>query len=736
MSISSNIIELIILNSNSSPIQGTNFNVDLKLIRNNNRHFIQFPQFSFTISGIEATLQSTNILSECFIPSKCHSQKFLLSTNNAFLSQFTYETLPTQLPLVAYELFIDKSRRLHITGKDNNVLPIGAHTINSQIVCIDHITDEIGNIQSHIFQMQLMDSDYYILPNYVTPIDATYNDLGCNLMKLHLPAFTFTTVDDISDQNQVGEAISVSGGYVISTTPLSVKPAQDQTVVEIINTNGIELGLNITIDTYGNLLVMASNMFGATIPTGTYTTCAIDIYFHNYPDVQAEKSRLIGPGFTDITQFTGSSLSDGIRDFHINDAHKNVKAWTWCSNSDISDKTNNALDVFVVIEDNDSKENICFPTNLTHVNPQNQSYSTSVAINKQNTKNIVVGWSNIDWSNPAARNVTFLASVTDDKGKQWSKPFQVTTLAGSGRLDCRGVIADKYGNFIYSIVWQDVTGNKQVYFYASAMEGKKNSWKLIYQSTDVPVYYDYCSISLGTLEGKYGLWFAVDKFTTRFSSDGIVTLGFVHIRGLGDFGKSQKILLPYPDVPLECDITATIDGHVLMYTPESFAILGYNYYADIITIKKPGPLIPEKINFSTTVLNTGQNILPTNSYPAGFDSYFPVSQRSSRYDEKRKVLYTLITEQPNALSQDMYLFLIMSFDLGRTWSPRIPVSDSNINNRGFPSLAYDSESGDLVFGWYDARNDPNSNRTQYFAVCWSKKKIDQLLKEISNFSIP
>lgn len=55
-------------------------------------------------------------------------------------------------------------------------------------------------------------------------------------------------------------------------------------------------------------------------------------------------------------------------------------------------------------------------------------------------------------------------------------------------------------------------------------------------------------------------------------------------------------------------------------------------------------------------------------------------------------------------------------------------------------MALDEVTGDLIFGWYDGRNDKTFESVQYFGAVIPSKKLDKLVKKIprSNplYSIP
>ena len=68
-------------------------------------------------------------------------------------------------------------------------------------------------------------------------------------------------------------------------------------------------------------------------------------------------------------------------------------------------------------------------------------------------------------------------------------------------------------------------------------------------------------------------------------------------------------------------------------------------------------------------------------------------------------LYLLWTdEQPNE-SNDTDIWLRSSDDAGVTWSAPVRVNDVTTNAQFLPRIALDPTTGNLAFGWHDARND-------------------------------
>ncbi len=74
-------------------------------------------------------------------------------------------------------------------------------------------------------------------------------------------------------------------------------------------------------------------------------------------------------------------------------------------------------------------------------------------------------------------------------------------------------------------------------------------------------------------------------------------------------------------------------------------------------------------------------------------------------------LYLMWTdEQPNE-SDDTDIWLRSSDDAGVTWSTPVRVNDVTTNAQFLPRIALDPTTGNLAFGWHDARNDLGDHGT-------------------------
>ena len=145
----------------------------------------------------------------------------------------------------------------------------------------------------------------------------------------------------------------------------------------------------------------------------------------------------------------------------------------------------------------------------------------------------------------------------------------------------------------------------------------------------------------------------------------------------------------------------------------------------VVTFRAFTYILPQSINFkSPGALNENLagswNIGLVNSIGSQFSGSQPISGQISQplfglfgwpivYDNDRQALYAMYQAQSPNNFQNMRIYFIISRDNGQTWSKPIDISNTDFANRGFPTMALDAVTGDLVFGWYDGRNtDPNS----------------------------
>jgi hypothetical protein len=80
-------------------------------------------------------------------------------------------------------------------------------------------------------------------------------------------------------------------------------------------------------------------------------------------------------------------------------------------------------------------------------------------------------------------------------------------------------------------------------------------------------------------------------------------------------------------------------------------------------------------------------------------------------------VYLVYMDAPAVGSTDTNIFVRSSTDSGATWGDPVRVNDdAGTNSQFFPTIGVDPKTGDVAVGWYDARNDPDNVKTQFFVA--------------------
>ena len=492
-------------------------------------------------------------------------------------------------------------------------------------------------------------------------------------------------------------------------------------------------GYIVSVTLAGGIVVSCAGTFNDLIAPGPQILMPTDITYLVQPTEKLRKNFVLSSGASDVTQFTGIPADNAYRDSHVNDAFDGLFAWTWVDNSMIADKTNGTMNAMVAIGRlKNGKLKPKKPIQLSNFAPNIASISTAVAINRTDKNNIVVSYGVLDYNTliePTYRAVSF------DGGKTWpvNGPTNIQPPGPYGGGDCRGVTADKYGNFWYEISnYTDVTGTyfiNQPAFWISSDKGV--TFSLVY-TAPLPFilgveFWDFPQFCFGgDGSGNYGMWFVTDYFLNGI--DVVPVVGFIPITGLGTYGAVNIVYL-YSLVNTEYipNITAASDGRVWI---ESYTNMPSFLPASVVRFKSPGPL---DSNYAGTwqatisLQDAGYGIPTYDSFP-GF-GYFNSAQ-TIIYDETKQALYALFASLEPDNSQNTRVYLVISRNNGQTWSNPLYISNSNAGNRGFPSMALDTVTGDLAFGWYDGRNDPTFKRMEYFGAVIPAKTLTELVDKI------
>lgn len=518
--------------------------------------------------------------------------------------------------------------------------------------------------------------------------------------------------------------------FAESTTELPIPPA----------------GYIVQITNGGSLQVQQAGTFGNVIETGPQIIMPCSIKYVTQPTYRLCKNSTLSTGASNITEWTyfpgNSPGGDGLRDFHINDAFDGIVAWAWADNSNI-DQTNNASNVMVVVGTATQNGRLKFqsPIQLTHNEAGYHIFDTAVCINRLHKNNIVVSYEIVnEFTDPqvyqACRAVSF------DGGKTWpiNGPLNIVSGQPAANGDCPGVKSDKFGNMWFCTSnMNDDDGNfiNQPFFALSSDGGI--TFNLIYTVPLLPDFiaglsaYDfpsYCFGGLGDGSDTYGLWFSAEYFSPNGGPDVAPLVGFIPIYGLDAVGTGTTLALDnfINTQNIGC-ITASIDGRVWVQGIDYFPANGFTF-PFVQRYKSPGSI---DANYAgpfdiATIFGPWiiQNATTISSGPRG---YFPTLQ-GNIYDDARQALYSIIYWQIPDDSQNMEIYFMISRDNGLTWSKTLVINSTNFANRGFPSMALDPVTGDIVFGWYDGRNDDSYKSVEYMAAIIPAKTLTELVNAI------
>jgi hypothetical protein len=522
-------------------------------------------------------------------------------------------------------------------------------------------------------------------------------------------------------------------------------------------------GLIVSINPYGKLSIFQNGSFAMTIPSGPHTLLSTTVTL--VPDdsckVTPPKNFLIESRFSDISQFTGYWLDDGIRDTHVGDTFEDTVAYSWTGNPNwtaLGEQNNNVLDVYICIGkiQTDGKIKLGPVQQITAYGPTSgyMAWDTSIAINRKNPDVIAVSWNFLD-------NINFyfiaMVSISTDGGNTWgdaqivpspTDPYYEIMISQSlGAGDARGVISDKFGNFIYSATLETIYNPPfaaiEVIFFMSSDYG--TTWNTIFISdqstlTNGNYQFDYPQMALGNAGPGlgYGLYFAAD-LTTFFYDPGTLDivpyLGFIPISE-NSIGTPQFIKLNLDNsVVLPC-LTLTPEGTLFMLYSSGISDTTCPTVMLTIPPNTTGVLDASLVQGPfTSFQHINGYFQSLASWQQAGETYFTLTVQGFIYDKYRKALYAIANQQPSwynaktgQSSQDFDQFMIISTDEGATWSQKFPIASTIKNNRGYASMSFNDKDKSIYISFYDSRNSVGSTQMQILGVILSSKKLDRWTK--------
>ena len=384
-------------------------------------------------------------------------------------------------------------------------------------------------------------------------------------------------------------------------------------------------------------------------------------------------------------------------------------------------------------------------------------WDTSVAINRTNPKNIVISYlliNNDPNVQPGQAIAYVYAAVSFDGGKTWpiNAPTNVQPTGfvspgiGGGAGDNTGVKADKYGNFWYVATnFFDNVGDEINVPFIMVSSDMGQSWTLVYtfpyDYSNPTTLYDYPAFQFGgDGNGNYGVWIVADYFPNFLTqSDGYPSIAFVPITGLGQYnvaGVQQANLPAQLNANFTACLTASDDGRVWTYgsaaglSPASYPFPG-GYTNNRVVFKSPGPIDQNYAGpWGVVRYNSLEDSIYYPVWQAAPIFGFFQSAQTNFYDNKRQALYVILNANYPELSQNSRIYLLISRNNGSSWSNPIDLNTDDQYNRGFPSMALDTKTGNLVFGWYDCRDYKGGLSFNYYGAVIESKVLDQLVEQI------
>jgi hypothetical protein len=352
-------------------------------------------------------------------------------------------------------------------------------------------------------------------------------------------------------------------------------------------------------------------------------------------------------------------------------------------------------------------------------------------------------------------------------------PINIPFYFGFG--DNRGISCDKFGNFWYLTTNALDTSFNFINQPLLTLSTDAINWTVVYTAPYLnddgfPIFYDYPQFCFGEDGfGNYGLWLVSHAELGAFetgSVDEVPLIAFIPITGLGASNvgtPDQTFLQQFLNNASGANITASNDGRVWTLgdgEETSFYYPGTGIINMRGLFKSPGlgptgstgPAIADNwagpweskiVNSIGTAIGGGTSgIIPTNQYNSQPIFGMFNSAQIIIYDDKRQALYAVVNGLFPYNSQNDRLQFYISRNNGQTWSNPVDVSNTDYANRGFQSMALDTVTGNLVFGWYDGRKNKDGTFTnlQYYMAVMNAKILDELVEKIplSNplYSIP
>ena len=301
------------------------------------------------------------------------------------------------------------------------------------------------------------------------------------------------------------------------------------------------------------------------------------------------------------------------------------------------------------------------------------------------------------------------AAVSSDGGVTWSARTMADGSDGLPVAFCDPKAAfDQFGNLF--LTYLDPTGTTVIVALSTDGGQSFTSLDTFYDPTGV----DQPTVATGPGVGGKGsaVWETFLEGTQIVATGASVTgLGLI-----GSFSLEQVATGPADGTTRNFgDVVVGPSGQVLIdYQTPSLGLGPSTVYVNL-DVNGPSPGgFGAPVLVTSTQVGGFDPIPPEQVRTIGAEANLAWDRSSSPHNGRVYLAYTDASAPGN---QDTKIFLRYSDDNGMTWSAPVAVSDDKTNSSEFlPSIAVDQSDGDVVVAWYDARNDPNDVKTQFFAA--------------------
>ncbi len=562
-------------------------------------------------------------------------------------------------------------------------------------------------------------------------------------VSIHIPAFNFTLPVD---------------GYIFTEAgflPRKIWPGDVVPQAFSLKSDQTGLGYDLYVTNAGSLLVY--DIGGGFLPAGSYTTHATTVTYLLTPRSRFKSTLNIrlSQGASNATILEGSKiLGDDFLEFYDNSIVKNNFAVCWPDNSKKnSPNGRNHLNWIVRTGTIDPKsgkiKKLHDPVTVFKAPYENfYFFEGSVVIDPLDSNHLFASSLGQDITGlpHITKNIDQLwGGVSFDGGKTWQTQ-RIDGKFGLPKLARDGIEPqfDEFGNLWIAYIYNQKIGKSPFLNFVNIVYAVSTDGGLTFKKVgniNVPShpnftynFFDYPRAAFGG-DGQGGKAFWVsfthyfDDPTSPYGYGAQLYISYIPVTGKGEYGKivhtpiSAGKFPPFPST-VEPEITVTPDGKVYLVGYSFDSPFNSNHLSLLVNptgIVNLGPdsfggrkdIAFSNVSKTDTVIpfQPSRNI---NCYAYGITN-----------DPDLNRLYVGVVDMQPDFSGNMTLSLIHTDDDGQTWSIPRPIANTHIQARGEFNMSRDPFFGNMLFSWFDARNQKNQANVNTFMGILSKSELDQ-----------